>query len=247
MEWTIQQVARLAGTTSRTLRHYDETGLLPPTRVGANGYRYYDQAALVRLQRILLLRRWGLGLGQIAAFLDADTDDIHALQQHLARLHTERERLDRLIVGVTATVTRMQNGEDLMADEMFDGFDHTQYRGEVEQRWGESAYADSDAWWRGLDESGRQAFLTEAQDLAAAWRAASEAGLDPASDAVQELARRHHRWVTTGWGGRQVPGEALTGLAQMYVDDERFGRHYGGPQGASYVRDAATIYAERHM
>ena len=88
MEWTIQQVARLAGTTSRTLRHYDETGLLPPSRVGANGYRYYDQAALVRLQRILLLRRWGLGLGQIAAFLDADTDDIHALQQHLARLHT---------------------------------------------------------------------------------------------------------------------------------------------------------------
>lgn len=247
MEWTIQQVARLAGTTSRALRHYDEIGLLPPSRIGANGYRYYDEVALLRLQRIMLLRRWGFSLPQVGEFLDEESDDVTALQQHLARLHTERERLDRLIVGITRTVTRLENGEDLMADEMFEGFDHTEYRDEVEQRWGSASYADSDAWWRGLDEAGRQAFLDEAQELAAAWRAASESGLDPASDSVQDLARRHHRWVTTGWGGRPVPGEALTGLAQMYVDDERFGRHYGGPQGASYVRDAVTIYAERHM
>jgi hypothetical protein len=55
-EWSIQQIAKLAGTTSRTLRHYDDIGLLAPSSVGHNGYRYYDQAALVRLQRILLLR-----------------------------------------------------------------------------------------------------------------------------------------------------------------------------------------------
>ena len=55
-EWSIQEVARLAGTTSRTLRHYDAIGLLTPARIGTGGYRYYDSAALVRLQRILLLR-----------------------------------------------------------------------------------------------------------------------------------------------------------------------------------------------
>ena len=66
MEWSIQQIAKLAGTTSRTLRHYDDIGLLSPSSVGRNGYRYYDQAALVRLQRILLLRELGLGLPQIA-------------------------------------------------------------------------------------------------------------------------------------------------------------------------------------
>ena len=59
---SIQDIARLAGTTSRTLRHYDDIGLLEPSRIGANGYRYYDQHALVRLQRILLLRDLGLGL-----------------------------------------------------------------------------------------------------------------------------------------------------------------------------------------
>lgn len=55
MEWSIQEVARSTGTTSRTLRHYDDIGLLPPARIGSNGYRYYDQASMVRMQRILLL------------------------------------------------------------------------------------------------------------------------------------------------------------------------------------------------
>ncbi|MGH9217613.1 MAG: MerR family transcriptional regulator, partial [Acidimicrobiales bacterium] len=66
VEWSIQDLARAAGTTSRTLRHYGEVGLLEPSRVGSNGYRYYDQDSLVRLQRILLLRDLGLGLPAIA-------------------------------------------------------------------------------------------------------------------------------------------------------------------------------------
>lgn len=66
-EWSIQQLARITGTTSRTLRHYGSLGLLEPSRIGANGYRFYDQAALARLQRILLLRELGLGLAAIAA------------------------------------------------------------------------------------------------------------------------------------------------------------------------------------
>ncbi|MFE7651143.1 MerR family transcriptional regulator [Streptomyces phaeoluteigriseus] len=65
-DWSIQEIARLAGTTSRTLRHYDDIGLLPPSRIAANGYRHYDGEALVRLQRILLLRELGFGLPQIA-------------------------------------------------------------------------------------------------------------------------------------------------------------------------------------
>ena len=72
VEWSIQQIAKLAGTTSRTLRHYGDIGLLSPSSIGRNGYRYYDQAALVRLQRILLLRDLGLGLPQIADVLERE-------------------------------------------------------------------------------------------------------------------------------------------------------------------------------
>jgi DNA-binding transcriptional MerR regulator len=250
MDWSIQDVARLAGTTSRTLRHYDEVGLLAPTRVGANGYRYYDQAALVRLQRILLLRQWGMGLADIGRALDADPDkdaDVTALREHLTRLAAERDRLDRQLVSVQRTITRLEAGEPIMADQMFDGFDHEQYKDEVTTRWGEDAYAASNDWWQGLDLEQRQEFQDESQSLAAAWRDAFEAELDPGCDEVQELARRHHQWVRAGWGGRPVSGQALTGLAQMYVADERFAQHYGGVEVASYLGEAVTSYAERQL
>ena len=84
MEASIQQVARLTGTTSRTLRHYHRIGLLVPSRVGDNGYRWYDDDALVRLQRILLLRETGMGLAEIGRVLDRETDEVTALRRHLA-------------------------------------------------------------------------------------------------------------------------------------------------------------------
>ena len=159
-EYGIAEVARIAGTTSRTLRHYGDVGLLEPSRVGANGYRYYDTAALTRLQRILMLRQLGLGVAAIAEVLDA-TDDTSALQAHLEWLRAESERLARQIASVERTITSIEKEVPIMARDMFDGFDHTQYKEEVEQRWGAQAYADSDRWWRGLGPEGQQAFKDE--------------------------------------------------------------------------------------
>ena len=96
-DWSIQEVARLAGTTSRTLRHYDDVGLVPPSRIGANGYRYYDEAALLRLQRVLLLRELGLGIPAIADVIAGQRDDCEALRRQLAQLRQEQERLARQI------------------------------------------------------------------------------------------------------------------------------------------------------
>ncbi|QNE15740.1 MerR family transcriptional regulator [Pseudarthrobacter sp. NBSH8] len=95
MDWSIQDIARIAGTTSRTLRHYDGIGLLKPGRTGHNGYRYYNQAAPVQLQRILLLRGLGLGLPVISQVLDDETDAANALTGHLAWLKQEQDRLAR--------------------------------------------------------------------------------------------------------------------------------------------------------
>jgi DNA-binding transcriptional MerR regulator len=70
MAWSIAEVARMSGVTSRTLRHYDQIGLLPPTWIASNGYRHYEEDDLLRLQQILLLRELGLGLAEIASVLD---------------------------------------------------------------------------------------------------------------------------------------------------------------------------------
>ena len=143
MDWSIQEIAKLAGTTSRTLRHYDDIGLLAPARIGSNGYRYYDEAALVRLQRILLLRELGLGLPAIGDVLDREEPSApHALREppRVAPAGAgPAGAADR--VGRARPSTALEGGERLMAENMFDGFDHTQYKEEVEQRWGKDAYA----------------------------------------------------------------------------------------------------------
>ncbi|OSP08923.1 MerR family transcriptional regulator [Microbacterium sp. LEMMJ01] len=276
-DWSIQEIARLAGTTSRTLRHYDDIGLLPRSRIAPNGYRHYDAAALVRLQRILLLRELGLGLPQIAEVLGPSTSsgtqgggsgaqgggsaaEVSALETHLALLREEQTRLARQIASVESTITALRGGENLMAENMFDGFDHTQYKQEVEDRWGKKAYADSDRWWRGMSDAERAEWQQRVSDLGRDWIAAAESGVDPASAEAQELARRHVAWLT---GIPGTPAAALRqgpdadakayviGLGEMYVADPRFGANYatsaGGTQGAEFVRDALRIYAEASL
>ena len=255
-EWSIQQIAKLAGTTSRTLRHYGDIGLLPASRVGANGYRYYDQAALVRLQRILLLRDLGLGLPQIADVLGRESSEAHALESHLAWLRQEQDRLTRQVAAVETTITALKGGERLMAENMFDGFDHTQYKDEVEQRWGEKAYADSDRWWRGMSADDKKAWQQRVSDLGRDWIAAAESGMSPESDEVQAVARRHVEWLT-GIPGTPaaVPGgdvkAYVIGLGEMYVADPRFGANYatsaGGTAGAEFVRDTLRVYADANL
>jgi MerR family transcriptional regulator, thiopeptide resistance regulator len=246
MDWSIQQIARLAGTTSRTLRHYGDVGLLPPSRVGANGYRYYDAPALVRLQRILLLRDLGLGIPAIAETLEGRADTADALRGHLRELARERDLLDRRIASVEHTIDTLEGGGHPMAEDMFDGFDHTVYKEEVEQRWGAKAYADSDAWWRSMSDAERAEWQARQKRLAADWTDAATRGLDPAGAEAQALAARHAEWLagipgTPGYPDGPAPAY-LAGLGEMYVADPRFAKNYGGAEGAAFVRDALAAY-----
>ncbi|MGO4385616.1 MerR family transcriptional regulator [Specibacter sp. RAF43] len=252
MDWPIHHIAALAGTTSRTLRHYDDIGLLAPSRIAGNGYRHYDQDALVRLQRILLLRELGLGLPVIAAVLDHGTSQTAALQAHVSWLRQEQERLARQIASVEKTIAALQVGGNLMAENMFDGFDHTQYKEEVEQRWGKDAYASGDSWWRGMSAADKASWKERLAALQRDWIAASEGGLAPESPEAQDLARRHVQWLTSVPGTpASTPGgdvkDYVRGLGEMYAADPRFGANYGGDVGAAFVRDALAIYAERSL
>lgn len=243
MQASIQEIARLTGVTSRTLRHYDAVGLLPPTRTGSNGLRWYDEDALVRLQRILLLRDLGLGLPQIRAVLDRQTDETTALRHHLDWLDAEQQRLARQAASVRATLTARTHGETLMTEQMFDGFDHTQHKDEVTARWGADAYATSDAWWRGMSDAERTTWKDAAAALTQDWIAAASSGTDPASPQAQALAARHLDWLASIPGTPRTPAgapdpEYVRGLGDMYVDDPRFAATYGGPTSAAFVRDA---------
>jgi DNA-binding transcriptional MerR regulator len=251
MDRSIQDVARIAGTTSRTLRHYDDIGLLHPSRIGHNGYRYYDESSLVRLQRILLLRELGLGLPQIGDVIDRETEETDALTTHLALLRQEQDRLARQIASVAHTIEALRGGERPMAENMFDGFDHTQYKDEVEERWGKDAYARSDAWWRSMSADERAQWQQRVSQLSSDWTDAAARGVSPGSDEAQALAKRHIDWLSDIPGTPAGDGGNLkayvTGLGDMYVADPRFGKNYGGDEGATFVRDALRAYADANL
>ena len=246
MEWSIQDVARLAGTTSRALRHYGEMGLLQPSRVGTNGYRYYDQDCLVRLQRILLLRELGLGLPAIAEVLGGQRDPAAALRTHLELLEFERQRIGRQIESVKTTLRKTEGGEQLMAEEAFDGFDHTQYEQEVTERWGREAYEQGDRWWRSLSEEEKEAFQRQQLDIAKDFATAKAAHKSAGSDEVQAIARRQVEWLSITTTPTK---DHIIGLGEMYVADPRFTAHYDryGRGTSVLVRDAMKVYAERNL
>ncbi|MGW6658400.1 MerR family transcriptional regulator [Rhodococcus sp. NPDC055024] len=248
-EWSIQELAKSAGSTSRTLRHYGDLGLLEPSRIGANGYRFYDEDALVRLQRILLLRELGLGLPAIAEVLTGERDTAAALRTHLELLEQERTRISRQIESVYRTLDKTKKGESLMPKDVFDGFDHTRYKDEVIERWGKDAYTRGDNWWRSMPEHDRKAHLQNQADIAEAFGTALTAGLSADSDDVQSITQRQFEWIKIGWQGRTPSADAFTRLGQMYVDDPRFTANYDkyGEGTAVLVRDAMKVYAERNL
>ncbi|NMN98609.1 MerR family transcriptional regulator [Antrihabitans stalactiti] len=249
VEWSIQDLAKAAGTTSRTLRHYGQIGVLPPSRIGSNGYRYYDQESLVRLQRILLLRELGLGLPAIAEVLSGQQGTATALRIHLELLEQEQDRISRQIASVKTTLRKTEGGEQLMASEVFDGFDHTQYKDEVIERWGKDAYESGDRWWRSMSDADRQSFAQRQLDIAADYGKAHNAGLAVDSPEVLAITQRHYDWIGVSWQGRKPDAAYFEGLGEMYVADPRFGQNYDvhGAGTAEFVRDAMKAYARTQL
>ena len=141
MEYTIRQLADLAGVTTRTLRWYHEIGLLEPARMGENGYRYYGPAQVDRLQHILFYRALGVELPRIKACLDDPAFcRLDALRDHLRQLQREQGRIQRLIQAVSETITREERKEAMSAQEKFKVFQE-----EARQRWGDEAVDASQA------------------------------------------------------------------------------------------------------
>jgi len=209
--------------------------------------RHYNAEALVRLQRILLLRELGLSLNDIAHLLDEQRDPAEALRGHLQQLRGDRRRLNQQIKSVRRTIVALENGAELMAQDILAGFNHDQYRKEVAQRWGHPAAQASDDWWQSLGVAAQTEWKERVATLNAAWTQAAAEGVSPASDRAQTLAAAHADWLasvpgTPGHEQGRPDSEYLLGLGEMYVADPRFAANYGGQPGAELVRNALQVY-----
>lgn len=181
--------------------------------------------------------------------LDGQRDSAQALATHLDWLAGEKERLDRQIASVELTIRNIKEGKQLMAGQMFDGFDHTQYRVEVEEKWGADAYRKSDTWWRSKSEAERRAYLAQHTAIAVDYQKAREAHESVESPTVQAIVARHVDWLIL-WAdvtGGPITAQRLRGYGDMYVGDPRFAKNYGGLDGAEFVREAFGYYADHSL
>ncbi|WP_432278352.1 MerR family DNA-binding transcriptional regulator [Nocardia carnea] len=192
-----------ADATSCTLRHYGQVGLLPPSRIGANGYRYYDER---------------------------EKDATPALRAQLDLLHGEQGRIRRRIESVGTTLGKSERGERLVAAEVFEEFDHTQYKDEVTERWRRGLRTR-----RPVVECAHRGTETAVPAGSARYRRGLRPGMAGRADAGQCRGpgdpRRHYEWVIVG---RRPSAKEFARLGEMYVADEHSASTTSGTERARW-------------
>jgi DNA-binding transcriptional MerR regulator len=252
MEYTVQKLGRLAGISTRTLRYYDEIGLLKPARTNSSGYRIYGQAEVDKLQQILFYRELGVKLERIRELVSSpDFDNAKALHEHRAELLERKEQLERLIANVEKTIGLNEGRIATMTDrEKFEGFkkqmiDENEriYGKEIRAKYGDDNMNKSNAKLMGMTKE-QHAAAEQLTDQLYETLAEAFATGDPAGELAQKAADLHRQWLCHYW--TDYSKEAHANLAQMYVDDERFTAHYDAkqPGTAQFLRDAIHIYTD---
>lgn len=242
----------MSGVSSRTLRHYDEVGLLPPAGVRPNGYRYYEPDELLRLQQILVLRELDLGLAEIAAILDQQRDRLVALRGHYQRLLRERDRLEQVARTVARTIDELEMKEGTPGmttinkpENLFEGFDPAQYDAEARERWPEQ-WEQSKRFTDTLTAEDTERMQREQTAAMSRMAEFMTAGIDVGAAAVQAEVDAAYQAVAQMWTPN---AEAFKNLGQMYVDDPRFTATYDAIASglAEYYRDAMVVYANNRL
>jgi DNA-binding transcriptional MerR regulator len=243
---TVKQLSKLAGVTPRTLHHYDAIGLLKPTRVGKNGYRYYGDESLLLLQQILLYREMALPLDDIKKIMGHhDFDVLTALQDHKLELGKRIARLERLLVTVDTTISHLKESTEMSNKQIFSGFteeEQEQYAAEAEKMYDTETVRASNQKWKAYSAEQKQRILDEGRQVYVEMVAAMPGGADSAE--AQALVERWRAHMDYFW----TPNlEQLSGLANMYGQDPRFKANFDQlhPELAAFMFTAVQVYVAR--
>ena len=243
--YTVKQLADLAGVSVRTLHYYDEIDLLNPSSVGDNGYRYYADDTIFRLQQILFYRELNLTLDEIKAILDEPGFDvIAALQTHREGLEARIQRLTALINTIDTTIMHLAGEVDMSNQQVFAGFDpedEERYKEEAREAYGSQEVDASYKRWNSYSQQQRDKIMAEGNaiynDLA------DLVGQEPAAAEVQHVIERWHQHLRYFY----EPSVArLRGLAQLYVDSPDFARKFQElhPDLPAFMQEAINIYCD---
>lgn len=232
MIYKIGELARLAGISTRTLRHYDDIGLLKPKRQRDSNYRTYDENQVNMLQHILILKEMGIDLDKISHLMkDIDESNrMKLLEDHLVSLNHKRDQIDRIIDNVQATIKAMK-GEIKMSDQQkFEGLkekllleNDDKYKEEVIDQWGIDAYKRSRETFKNFTKDQFDHLSQLSTDLINALKQVKK---DLGNQVLRhKIYMIHKEWLTRSWGGT-YNRDAHYNLVDMYVNDIRFKKYY---------------------
>lgn len=241
MRLTISEAASSYGISVRTLHYYDEIGLVKPSEVTQNGYRYYDQDALATLQQVLFYRELEFPLKDIAQFLqNPNYDKLDAMQKHRNLLLLKRQHLDDLLRLVDETIggKNMSKPKTTLADIEKAKQEYAQ---EAKERYGSSeAYGESEERYARYTDEDKATMGANMDEIFSGF--AALVGQNPEGKEARELVIRWKNHISKY--NYPCTDEILSGLGKMYVADERFAKNLDkyGEGTARFMSEAIRAY-----
>ena len=237
---TVNEVSKLTGVSIRTLQYYDSIGLLKPAEYTESGYRLYDNAAMERLQQILLFKELEFPLKEIKEIVTRPNFDKNkALAQQIEFLTMKKEHLENLIEFARG----IQNGGTKNMD--FTAFDNSkleEYAKKAKEQWGDSnEYAEYEAKASSRTKEDEQMLWADLMNLFKKCGTIKDS--NPKSAEAQAMVKEIQNYITKNF--YKCTKEILAGLGKMYAADGEFKTNIdkaGGAGTAQFVSLAIEEY-----
>ena len=254
MSYLINELAKLAGISTRTLRYYDKQGLLKARRNPENNYRYYEESEVDQLQKILFLKLFDLPLEQIKQVMQTSSEtQYQVLRNQRGKLVAREQYLDDLIRNLDKTLATMKGEAQMTDTEKFATLkteiiskNEKQYGREIRKKYGDAQIDLSNEKFNSLSADELSHFKKlSAEILTELKNFDNTAGVKQA--VAKHLFDLHKEYLLTIWPKGQYSAEAHKNLAQMYVCDPRFSKYYeeatGNPDVAKILKAIIDYYA----
>ncbi len=249
MKYSIRELSNLAGVSARTLRYYDEIGLLKPLCVNEAGYRFYGEKEVTLLQQILFYRERGFDLKRIQKILYQDNFDIiKALEEHLLELEEQREYTNSLIRTVKQTIWSMRGECEMSDKEKFEAFkqrmvkdNEEKYGEEIRQKYGDEEIEASNKKILNMSQNDWERFENLEAEIKERLKEGVLSGITPESKEAKEIVLLHKEWLGMTW--KKYTKEAHKAIATTYISDKRFRMYYDKEvEGCANLLEQAVRY-----
>jgi DNA-binding transcriptional MerR regulator len=229
--YKINELASIAGISTRTLRYYDQIGLLNPYKIDDNQYRLYNEENVDRLQQILFYKELGYSLQKITLILTSTTfNRLESLYEHVSLLENKKVHIESVLNLVLETIEYIERGETMSDKQKFDAFKKQTIQDNME-KYGVELNETYDAKF--LEQANQQYLkkskyeIKQQEELTKKLNAtivkAMEEG-NPTSSIAMEMCSLHKEWICFYWPSYNKHHHLS--LVEMYTLDERFRLYY---------------------